>query len=454
MNVELLKAKILDLAIHGKLVPQLDSEPAVEQIGEVPDEIPFEIPEKWKWVRLDNICSYIQRGKSPKYSPIKKYPVIAQKCNQWSGFQIDKAQFIDPETLSSYKQERILCDLDILWNSTGLGTLGRLALYLSQLNPYNFAVADSHVTVIRSNQAISIPHFIFNYLRSSYVQSRIEYQAGGTTKQKELGLTLVKNYPIPCPPLQEQNRIVAKINELFSILDAIDAKQKSLEEKLKLIKSKALDLAIHGKLVPQLDNEPAVEQIGEVPDEIPFEIPEKWKWVKLNSISKIINGDRGSNYPAKSKLSNIKTDHPFVSAANISNCRLDYKKMLYLSTEQISKLRTGFILAGDFLLCIRGSLGKFAYITNDGGAIASSLCIVRFDSNVFFKPFGEILLSSNLLSSFIFSNKNGTAQPNIGASIIKETPISLPPLVEQHRIVAKINEIFSFCDKAMELLHK
>ena len=77
---------------------------------DINDEIPFEIPQSWVWVRLQEICTYIHRGKSPKYSEIKKYPVIAQKCNQWEGFRIDKAQFISPASVASYSEDQILQD--------------------------------------------------------------------------------------------------------------------------------------------------------------------------------------------------------------------------------------------------------------------------------------------------------------------------------------------------------
>ena len=185
----------------------------------IDDEIPFEIPSSWQWVRLEHICSYIQRGKSPKYSPIKQYPVVAQKCNQWTGFTIEKAQFIDPTTIESYTQERFLEDGDLMWNSTGLGTLGRMAIYWEKLNPYKVAVADSHVTVIRPLKSFVIPQYLYSYFSSYTVQSVIEDKADGSTKQKELATTTVKRYLVPFPPLAEQKRIVEKIKEVTSIMN-------------------------------------------------------------------------------------------------------------------------------------------------------------------------------------------------------------------------------------------
>jgi type I restriction enzyme S subunit len=184
----------------------------------IDEEIPFEIPDTWVWVRLEDICEYIQRGKSPKYSPVKKYPVIAQKCNQWSGFSIEKAQFIAPETISSYGEERKLQDRDLLWNSTGLGTLGRMAIYYSKLNPYELAVADSHVTVIRALKQYVCPEYLYAYFTSPTVQSVIEDKSDGSTKQKELATNTVKAYLVPLPPYEEQQRIIKRIKDVSAHL--------------------------------------------------------------------------------------------------------------------------------------------------------------------------------------------------------------------------------------------
>ena len=264
LNSELndrLKSAILQEAIQGKLVSQIASEGTAQELLEqiktekqklvkegklkksalndsvifrgddnkywekteddavcIDEEIPFEIPSNWAWVRLDDICSFIHRGKSPKYSPIKKYPVVAQKCNQWVGFSIEKAKFIEPQSITSYNSEYFLQDRDLMWNSTGLGTLGRMAIYYTLLNPYELAVADSHVTVIRPYKTYIVSEYLYYYFASNTVQSVIEDKSDGSTKQKELATKTVKSYLVPLPPFAEQLRIVQKIESVTSIM--------------------------------------------------------------------------------------------------------------------------------------------------------------------------------------------------------------------------------------------
>ena len=258
---ESLKKSILQEAIQGKLVPHLTEDGTAQDLLEqiktekqklvkegklkksalatsvifrgddnkyweksedgavcIDEEIPFEIPSNWAWVRLDDICSFIHRGKSPKYSPIKKYPVVAQKCNQWDGFSIEKAKFIDPQSILSYNDEYFLQDRDLMWNSTGLGTLGRMAIYYTKLNPYELAVADSHVTVIRPYKTYIVSEYLYYYFASNTVQSVIEDKSDGSTKQKELATKTVKAYLVPIPPFAEQQRIVQKIKSVTSIM--------------------------------------------------------------------------------------------------------------------------------------------------------------------------------------------------------------------------------------------
>ena len=258
---EQLKKSVLQEAIQGKLVPQLAEEGTAQELLEqikaekqklvkegklkksafndtiifrgddnkyweksedgavcIDEEIPFEIPSNWAWVRLDDICSFIHRGKSPKYSPIKKYPVVAQKCNQWAGFSIEKAKFIEPKSITSYNDEYFLQDRDLMWNSTGLGTLGRMAIYYTILNPYELAVADSHVTVIRPYKTHIVSEYLYYYFASNTVQSVIEDKSDGSTKQKELATKTVKSYLVPLPPFVEQLRIVQKIKSVTSIM--------------------------------------------------------------------------------------------------------------------------------------------------------------------------------------------------------------------------------------------
>ena len=246
-GVKKLRELILELAVRGKLVPQDPSdEPAsvlLEKIAEekarlikekkikkpkaLPeiseDEKPFDLPEGWEWARLNNLSSYIQRGKSPKYAESGKVSVISQKCIQNSGFTLSPARFVQDDTLSKYQSERFLLEQDLLWNSTGTGTVGR-ANVLNTIKP-NRLVADSHVTVVRLIFVSS--QFLWCFIMAPAIQARIQPDhektlVSGSTKQVELNTTSVQNLVVPVIPLNEQNRIVKKVNELMILCDQLE----------------------------------------------------------------------------------------------------------------------------------------------------------------------------------------------------------------------------------------
>ena len=249
-GIKKLRELILELAVRGKLVPQdpkdepasvllekiakekkrlikegkIKKEKPLPEISE--DEKPFELPEGWEWARLQDVSLYIQRGKSPKYANEGYVHVISQKCVQWSGFDLTLAQFVDDQSISTYQPERFLQFNDLLWNSTGTGTVGRINV-LGEIEP-NAMVADSHVTVIRPLKLSS--NFLWCYVAAPGIQLRInpEHEKSlvtGTTKQVELNNSSVISLAVPIPPLAEQHRIVAKVDELMALCDQLEQQQ-------------------------------------------------------------------------------------------------------------------------------------------------------------------------------------------------------------------------------------
>lgn len=180
-------------------------------------------------------------------------------------------------------------------------------------------------------------------------------------------------------------------------------------------------------------------------DEIPFDIPESWVWIRLASAFQLINGDRGKNYPSKDKLSE-KGAIPFISAINMSDCTIKKDGLLFVSQTQYDALGSGKLNKNDFVFCLRGSLGKFCKYPFEQGAIASSLVILRKIGNIV-DDYIKIYLSSPLIQNQINESNNGTAQPNLGARDIAKYVIPLPPLAEQHRIVARVNELMAKIDE-------
>jgi type I restriction enzyme S subunit len=243
-GVAKLRGLALSMAVRGELVPQNPSdEPAkdlLERIGEkrtkigtrrgtsteVSEATPrFSLPESWLWVRLEEIASYIQRGKGPRYVEKSGVPVVSQKCVQWTGFSLRLARFVDEDTLSKYAEERFLQPGDLLWNSTGTGTIGRVNVYPDLRASWPRVVVDSHVTVIRPLLVDS--RYLWCWLASPFVQDEIEHIATGTTKQQELGTGTVRNYSCPLPPIEEQERIVSRVDEIVAVCDELEKKLES-----------------------------------------------------------------------------------------------------------------------------------------------------------------------------------------------------------------------------------
>ena len=183
-------------------------------------------------------------------------------------------------------------------------------------------------------------------------------------------------------------------------------------------------------------NEPAC-----IADEVPFDIPNSWEWVRLSHIFSILNGDRGKNYPAKSTLSS--TGIPFISAINLDGRTVIADDRLLCMTEaQYAKLGNGKLKKGDVVVCIRGSLGKHGRYPFDKGAIASSLVILRCHScEEILTEYIMLWLDSPLFFSEIKKYDNGTAQPNLAAKSLEQFFVPLPPLNEQHRIIQQIDNL-------------
>jgi type I restriction enzyme S subunit len=174
-------------------------------------------------------------------------------------------------------------------------------------------------------------------------------------------------------------------------------------------------------------------------------VPTTWRWTNLVSVAHLENGDRSKNYPSKDHR--VASGIPFVNAGHLQDDRVDTQDMDYISEDRFALLRSGKFVKDDLLFCLRGSLGKVARVSNLGrGAIASSLIIVRAGPSVQ-APYLHLVLKSGLVRDQIRKFDNGTAQPNLAGKDLGRFSIALPPLGQQQRIVAKVDELMALCDE-------
>ena len=456
----------------------------------IDDQIPFEIPEGWEWCRLKNICTFLSRGKSPKYSEIsRQYPVFAQKCNlKEGGISLSQARFLDPSTISKWDDVYKLRNGDVLVNSTGTGTVGRVRLFNENcLGNYPFVVPDSHVSVVRTVNEIA-SEFVLAYLSSKHIQQYFEDNLAGSTNQKELYIGILEDLLLPLPPLAEQRRIVAKVEEVLSVVeryekaqDELDALCNSLNGRLR---KSILQEAIQGRLVPQdPSDEPAAvlldriraekarlvkegklkksalsdsvifragdnkyyERSGKtvtcIDDQIPFEIPEGWEWVRIKDIFQI-------NPKNEADDSVLSAFVPMEKIQATYGSEFSYDKVLWKNIKKgFTHFADGDVAFAKITPCFQNRKSAVFYdLPNGIGAGTTELKVLRQYGNTIDPWYLLYFLET---SYFIEKAKfKGTAnQQRIASGYLEDKLFPLPSLAEQRRIVAKVEELFAVLDR-------
>ena len=480
MNTKALRQKILDLAIHGKLVPQdPNDEPAsvlLERIkaekerlikeGKIKrpkrskaacdkphyeNEDLFEVPSSWKWCKLGEVCIFLSRGKSPKYlDEDRQYPVFAQKCNlKEGGISLAQARFLDPMTINKWDEVYKLRTGDVLVNSTGTGTVGRTRLFNeSCLGDYPFVVPDSHVSVVRTANEI-VSEYIYAYMSSNVVQDYLEDNLAGSTNQKELYIGILDNLQIPLPPYIEQKRIVSEIENWYKASDAIEKGKSDLERIIKLTKSKILDLAIHGKLVPQdPTDEPASELLKRINPKAEIacdnahyrNLPEGWAVAQLSNIAEIKNGYafKSSNYISSNGIRIIRI-------ANVQDGFIEDKTPQYYPQDSCDDIEKFLLKENDLLMSLTGNVGRVGLLPKSflPAALNQRVACIREHELMVDKEYLYYLFQSNEFQRKCIKSAKGVAQLNISTEWLKCYQITIPPMAEQKRIVERISLLFA-----------
>ena len=472
MDTKKLRQKILNLAIHGKLVPQdPNDEPASVLLERIKAEkerlvkegkikrskksaktsdtphygnMPFNIPDNWVWITIEEICSKIGSGSTPKGSnySVNGIPFFRSQNVYNDRLVYDDIKYISEEVHQKMKGTEVLAN-DLLLNITG-GSLGRCAVVPADFNCGNVS---QHVCIMRP--ILVEPKYFHALVLSSYFAKSMKITGSGREGLPKYNL---EQMAFPLPPLTEQQRIVTEIERWFTLIDQIEQGKTDLQTTIKQAKSKILDLAIHGKLVPQDPNdEPAIELLKRInPDftpcdnghseKFPYEIPKTWIWCGHNSILDISGGAQ----PAKSYFET----QPKPNYIRLYQIR-DYGESpipVYIPINLASKQTE----KGDILLArYGGSLGKVFHAEQGAYNVAMAKVIFKFE-NLIYKEFAYYYYLSDLYQGRL-KEISRTAQAGFNSTDFNDMYFPLPPLAEQQRIVQKIEGLFSILDNKFNL---
>ena len=482
MDTKKLRQKILDLAIHGKLVPQdPNDEPAsvlLERIkaekerlikegkikrskksaktSDTPhyENVPFEVPEGWVWCKLEEICHIAGRIGFRGYTKED----LVNKGN--GAITLSPSNIIDGEmnyskcTYISWKKyeespEIQICNGDILLVKTG-SSFGKCA-FVRNL-PQEATINPQFVVIkyIGCNK-----EYLTFVLQSQYARNNYDSFVLGTAiptfTQAALGDML-----IPLPPIHEQNNIVKEVKYREVLINIINCNQEDLASSIEQTKSKILDLAIHGKLVPQDPNdEPAIELLKRInPDftpcdnghytQLPFEAPQNWSWTTLGKIGKWQSGSTPNRLNKDYYNGNI----PWLKTGDLNNGYITHIPES-ITEKALNETSVKLNPTGSVLIAMYGAtIGKIGILTFP--ATTNQACCACEVFNGIDKEFLFLFLLSHR-EEFIKMGGGG-AQPNISKEKIINTYIPLPPFAEQKRIVNTVNVLFTKLDDIMESL--
>ena len=468
MDTKKLRRKILDLAIHGKLVPQdPNDEPAsvlLERIraekerliseGKIKrskksatsdtshyEDVPFEVPEGWCWCRLDCVGEIVT-GSTPSKDNVDYYGGSIPFYKPTDLEQgINTIEASDSLTELGFSVSRQLPEQSILVTCIG-ATIGKTGLIQKR------GTCNQQINAIISNNMV-LPEYLYYTCISGYMQSEIIGRASATTLPI-INKNKFSEIPIPVPPIQEQQRIISKIETLFSFVIELGNSEKELISTISKAKSKILDLAIHGKLVPQDPNdEPASELLKRINpkavtscDNPHYEqIPEGWVMLK----GKYLFDSMKSTKPTGELFKYIDID-------SIDNKRGVVTSPKMLSSSNAPSRASRYTCQGDVLFSmVRPYLQNIA-IVQENDCIASTGFFVCHPIPIMTAEFCYYLMKSSYIVDGLNQFMKGDNSPSINNANITDWIYPIPPIEEQNRIVQKIKALYGTIDSITEAL--
>ena len=414
------------------------------------ENVPFEIPNSWVWTTIEEICSKIGSGRTPRGSNYSAngIPFFRSQNVYNDRLVYDDIKYISEEVHQKMKGTEVLAN-DLLLNITG-GSLGRCAVVPADFNCGNVS---QHVCIMRS--VLVEPEYFHALVLSSYFAKSMKITGSGREGLPKYSL---EQMAFPLPPLSEQQRIVMEIEKLFALIDQIEHSKVNLQTIIKQTKSKILDLAIHGKLVPQDPNdEPAIELLKRInPDFTPCDnghsrkLPQGWYSVTANDVCSIIGG------VSYNKADIQDTGIRVLRGGNIQNGKvIDCFDDVFISLSYQNN--DNQVQRGDIIVVAStGSqtlIGKTGFADRDipKTQIGAFLRIVRPKQKTL-SPYIRLIFQTDAYKDYIRNVAKGSNINNVKNAHLQNFQICLPPLEEQQRIVQKIEELFSSLDDILTAL--